>query len=171
MHSLHRSIALIGLATCGAAASATYTVSASMDGSQEVTPKATPAVGSMTGSYDETTNELWLSMSYSGLLGSYRASHIHKAPFGVNGGVIHDFADFGSWSGTGSSEVYTQTSPIVLSDDNEAALLSGGLYINIHSTTFPTGEIRGQISAVPEPATMAALAAGVVALAARRRRK
>ncbi|MGK7939613.1 MAG: CHRD domain-containing protein [Crocosphaera sp.] len=36
-------------------------------------------------------------------------------------------------------------------------LLSDGLYINIHTTTFPSGEIRGQIESVPEPTSLLAL--------------
>ncbi|ACK71854.1 CHRD domain containing protein [Gloeothece citriformis PCC 7424] len=33
-------------------------------------------------------------------------------------------------------------------------LLAGGLYMNIHTSDFPTGAIRGQIEVVPEPLTL-----------------
>ena len=36
-------------------------------------------------------------------------------------------------------------------------LLSNGIYINIHTTTFPGGEIRGQIESVPESSSLLAL--------------
>jgi hypothetical protein len=41
---------------------------------------------------------------------------------------------------------------------------SGSTYVNIHSSAFPGGEIRGQIVAVPEPGTMALGALGLLAV-------
>jgi hypothetical protein len=51
-------------------------------------------------------------------------------------------------------------------------LFSGYLYMNVHDSTFPGGEIRGQLLLVPEPSTVALLALGVggIALQAHRRR-
>jgi hypothetical protein len=47
----------------------------------------------------------------------------------------------------------------------EAALINGLLngltYLNVHTTAFPGGEIRGFLIAVPEPATNALLLAGL----------
>lgn len=48
----------------------------------------------------------------------------------------------------------------------EAALLgylqSGRAYFNIHSSTFGGGEIRGFLTPVPEPETMAMIAGGAL---------
>jgi hypothetical protein len=45
-----------------------------------------------------------------------------------------------------------------------AGLLAGETYINIHTTMFPGGEIRGFLSAVPEPSTWAMMLLGFLGL-------
>lgn len=54
-----------------------------------------------------------------------------------------------------------------------AGLTSGQTYLNIHTVQFPGGEIRGQLQAVPEPATLLLLGTGIAGAAGalRKRRK
>jgi hypothetical protein len=51
-----------------------------------------------------------------------------------------------------------------------ADVLAGKGYVNVRSTVFPSGEIRGQLVAVPEPATIGLLGGGAILLMRRTRR-
>ena len=52
-----------------------------------------------------------------------------------------------------------------------ADLLSGLWYVNIHTATFPGGEIRGQITrnAVPVPLTLVLICSGLLGIGYQRR--
>ena len=47
-----------------------------------------------------------------------------------------------------------------------ASLAAGNVYLDINNPLFPTGEIRGQLAAVSEPATVMLLAVGLASGAA-----
>jgi hypothetical protein len=113
----------------------TTVFTATLNGAQEApNPVDTPASGFGVLPYNEVTNELSFNIEFSGLVAPESAAHIHMAPAGVAGGVIHGLP-------AGNPKVGS----VMLSDDEEAALLASGLYVNIHSTMHPMGEIRGQI--------------------------
>ncbi len=132
-----------------------FLFSASLDGTQEVPPNDSLGFGSVLLSFDDTTNILEItSGSYEDLMTSITLSHIHQAPFGLNGGVLFPLDHTGGTSGTlsGSGELF---------GDEITSLFAEGLYINVHTSGFPGGEIRGQIVAVPAPGALGLfLAAG-----------
>ena len=69
------------------------------------------------------------------------ASHIHLGAPGANGPVV-----FPLYTGTGSFDPDNPISgDLTLTADNIADLLAGNYYVNVHTSDFPAGEIRGQI--------------------------
>jgi hypothetical protein len=162
----------LALAAFAARADATtYNVISHLNGAQETPSVVTLGFGNLTGTYDDVTNVLTWSGSFTNLTGTTTDAHFHgPAAVGVGpapvlvpitaagGGDIFPLGvTAGSFSGTAT-----------LSDLNETRLLSGLIYINIHSTFRTGGEIRGQVftSPVPEPGTLALLALGLSVLAA-----
>ncbi len=111
-------------------------LNAFLDGAQEAPPVATPATGFATFTIDTDANMLGYYIFYAGLTGAESAAHIHGYSLHtVGSGVVHALP-------AGNPKVGTWN----YSDGDEAAILAGLAYVNIHSSTAPGGEIRGQIS-------------------------
>jgi hypothetical protein len=110
-----------------------------LSGANEVPANPTTATGFATVVLDNAGTTLSYTVSYSGLVAPLTASHIHKAAAGVNGGVLFGFAPpVGTTSGTFSGT-------ITVTAANVADLNAGLYYVNIHSTAYPGGELRGQL--------------------------
>jgi len=114
-----------------------------VNGLQEVPVRITKAYGHMDVSYNKKTKILSYKVTWSLLSGIPIGSHIHgEALPGVNAGIKHDFTSLLP------KEISGSFSNTVLVDEvaiKEAGLFAGLYYVNIHTPTFPGGEIRGQI--------------------------
>ena len=141
--------------------------SISLDGLQEVPPNASPGSGFGTAFYDSTLGTISLSISFSGLVSPSTAAHIHTNVPGVAGPVIVDLFPITTLGGTSG----TISGPLPFPAAHVANLLADKTYVNIHTAAFPGGEIRGQLIAVPEPATVAFVGLGLVGLAVGLRRR
>lgn len=119
----------------------TVKVYALIDGSQEVPAVTTPAKGTLWGVMNETGDSVALAITYNRLSSAYSASHIHVGMQGTTGPVAFNLP-------TPTGEVFGYISG--LSDTARAYLLQGMLYFNVHSSTNPNGEIRGQIKQAPQ---------------------
>ncbi len=155
-----------------------------------ILPGDSSASGGETGGgffYDTDTNVLNFEFSFSGLSGGlFNAGsgiHLHLAtpgtdPFNETGGIV-----FNLNSGTDTN--VTLTTPTIaigstagnvagtasFTDEQEVDLFAGRYYVNIHSDQFRGGELRANVTAVPEPSTLSVLGILGTVAAYRRHRK
>jgi hypothetical protein len=110
---------------------------AQLSGAQEVPANDSRGTGQGTFTYDPANKQLAYNITYSGLKAPATAGHIHgPAAAGANAGVAVPFANAAS----------PITGTATLTDAQAADLMAGRMYVNIHSSAHPGGEIRGQIT-------------------------
>ncbi len=94
-------------------------------------------------------------LSYSGLTGTVTASHIHRGAAGTNGNIVLPFGNITATGATGCAPVGAAVLPETVGGGILATQIEAnpaGFYVNVHTTTFPAGAIRGQLAAGPPPA-------------------
>jgi len=113
-------------------------------GVNETPPTPSPGSGTIDLIVDTSANDVQFTLAFSGLTGSSTAAHIHEAPVGVAGPVKVPLPldsalglTSGSVTGTGTPIAGFNVADIVATPTN--------FYVNVHSSTFPAGEIRGQV--------------------------
>jgi hypothetical protein len=119
------------------------TVTATLSGANENPPNASPATGTTNISVDPVSNTVTFTLTFSGLLAPSTAAHIHQAPVGVNGPVVVPLTiPLGVTSATATGTA----TPITPFQVKDICANPSGFYVNVHSSVFPGGEIRGQLS-------------------------
>ncbi|WP_080240059.1 CHRD domain-containing protein [Spirosoma rigui] len=108
---------------------------ATIDGkSEKPTSTTSTAIGAFNGKLNETTRTLSYTVTYSGMTPTM--GHLHR---------------ISKADGTGNPEITfpSLTSPITgsttLTQSKMDSLKNGFYYVNLHSTAYPNGEIRGDI--------------------------
>jgi hypothetical protein len=158
------------LALAGGVLAAETTLTADLAGVTEGENPGNPdGSGSATITLDPETGDVCWDMTAEDI-GAVTQSHIHTGAEGASGGVLIPL-DVDGFDGTTegcTSDVAAADIQMVL--DNPA-----GFYVNLHTTDFPAGAIRGQLegssspnTALPTPAgsPLAMLGALLLALAA-----
>jgi len=125
---------------------------------QETPPNTSAAFGSGSNAYDTSTHSiLGLGLSVSGIApAQVTGLKLRRGAVNTAGPVVANLIGLGSIGPSGNGFQYNAP-VVVLPTGQEAAFLGGLLYVEVETTAFPAGEVRGQIVAngfpVPTPTT------------------
>lgn len=118
-----------------------------MTGAQENPQTPSTALGSLDVYYAKNSKTLSYKVTWQGLADTIVGMHIHGvAPAGYSTAIVQNIlttkneAAFPFRGGTYSGTMLVDG--VVIKEEN---LLNGLYYLNIHTKTYPGGEIRGQI--------------------------
>ena len=170
MTRLLTTAALIAGFGSGLAGAAVLQYVAPLSGAAESPPNGSPATGNTTITVDTTLLTMRVQASFSGLTGLTTASHIHcctASPGTSTAGVATTTPTFAGFPSGVTSGTYDTTLDMTAAGSYNpafvtaqggipgaraalfAGLAAGTAYLNIHSGTFPGGEIRGFPAATP----------------------
>lgn len=155
------------------------TFTTTLTGAAEIPPNGSPATGQATVVLNETANSLGVQIAFSDLLGVNTAARIHCCsatstapaaatllgfPIGVTSGSFSGTYDllygltYGSAFLTAAGSVAQAEAALI------AGLEAGAAYVNIATFIYPAGEIRGTLTAVPEPTSLLLLVSALFGL-------
>ena len=119
--------------------------STALTGAEEVPGPADPdasALASLT--LNQGRGEVCFDLSWEDIDGTVVAAHIHEAPVGVAGPIVVPLFTDTALPGTGSATAcVADVSRDLIKDIRQNP---EDYYVNMHSTVFPAGAVRGQLS-------------------------
>jgi hypothetical protein len=126
---------------------------AALTGANEVPPTNSTATGTFAASFDAATTTVTWTLSVPSLTG-ITAAHLHTGAAGTNGGIVVNL--YVPPSGTPPVNTLNLSGTARASDligslagnpaGFAAQLLAGTIYVNVHTSANPGGEIRGQVT-------------------------
>jgi hypothetical protein len=107
-----------------------------LSGAQSVPPNGSLATGTAVMTVDASTGDFTLSLTVSGMAAT--SAHLHDAVAGINGPVLFTLVQT-----TPGGNTWLTSGRMTAAQLRQ--LNGGGYYIDAHSATIPSGEIRAQV--------------------------
>jgi hypothetical protein len=91
-------------------------------------------------------------LEYDGLVANATGAHIHRGAAGANGGIMVTLAFVGRQSGFAMGTIdmtradVSEEAAVVSAAELRTMMSNAQVYVNVHSTTYQAGEIRGQVN-------------------------
>lgn len=187
LSSIFLTATIVVITPINQAQAAIFVFTANLNGANEAPPNISPATGTSIVTFDDIAKTMRVQATFSGLIGNTTVAHIHS-PTNVAGvgtaGVATTTPTFPGFPSGVTSGSYDNLFDMTLASSYNAsfitnnggttasaaiALLNGlqsnKAYLNIHTTSFPGGEIRGFLApvSVPESSlTISLLALGIL---------
>lgn len=121
---------------------------AAINSAQETTGSTSTGNGWAVLLYDVSTNTFDLTVVVNSFSSLISASHIHEGAMGVAGPVVTNLGAEPVYRRDG--DYVTATFTNIHHNGTPLTLLRNGAYINLHSSAYPGGEVRGQLIAQPK---------------------
>jgi hypothetical protein len=143
-------LTVIALTTPTGARADDVILAAFMDGADETPPNDSTGLSVAVVTINSTFDTIDYFVTFENLVDNAISGHIHVGQPGVAGPITFGFVGIpsdtsGTFSGQLTAADFQPGGGLETFDDAIVALLTGACYTNIHSTTFPSGEIRGQL--------------------------
>ncbi|HJQ39018.1 MAG TPA: CHRD domain-containing protein [Thermoanaerobaculia bacterium] len=125
------------------------TYAAELRPGNENPPANSTAFGGAFVTFDPVNANIAWEVNTNGI-GNATLSHIHRGPAGTNGPVIIDFATAAQPLINGRTSGTRSVANLSGADLTNLVSTPAGFYVNVHSSAFPGGEVRGQLTPANE---------------------
>jgi hypothetical protein len=134
--------AIVGLGACASVEEKVTevvgnTFAANLSGASEVPPADPDGVGTARISIDDATNRICTDLEVRNI-GTVTVAHIHRGAAGVNGPPV---VNLDPPDDNDSDDCDNSSDALI----DELRRNPAGFYVNVHTTDYPNGAIRGQV--------------------------